>query len=233
MITSMSRRRVYLPTEMKVRLNVEAGSHTLDHCSCWIAPTSRSYSLLSVHVPMLFNHHGRKHTPTLPGIIYCGNVLSTRRTIYETSTHNDHSSFTLDHVTVFTILQNIRAQHNLLRHIISMDPSNLSTIHTCLTNIAEQRNTGGQSCITARFDQPRYTMARQLAMAAGPHSAGRFHCLLSYTGSIGTILLGMVWEIYVAQCFAQNCMINVRAHARCITLLFIYTPTSTVAQCRW
>ena len=56
---------------------------------------------------------------------------------------------------MFTVLQNTRAQHNLPRHIINMDPSNLSTIHTCLTNIAELLR------VAEREEEPLATTAKR------------------------------------------------------------------------
>ena len=81
---------------------------------------------------------------------------------------------------------------------VNMDPSNLSTIYTCLQYVAEQRSKCGQSRITVTFDQPLYAKAREMVLAAGPHSPlsgvvirlGRFHLLLSFMGSIGVIMAG-------------------------------------------
>ena len=53
---------------------------------------------------------------------------------------------------------------------VNMDPSNLSTIYTCLQYVAEQRSKCGQSRIIVTFNQPLYAKAREMVLAAGPHS---------------------------------------------------------------
>ena len=72
--------------------------------------------------------------------------------------------------------------------------------------MAEQHSKSRQSGITVTFDQPLYTKAREMVLAAGPHSLlsgavirlGGFHLLLSFMGSIGAILTGSgleaMWE---------------------------------------
>ena len=71
---------------------------------------------------------------------------------------------------------------------VNMDPTNLSTIYTCLQYVAEQRSKCGESRITVTFDQPLFARARQMVLAVGPHSPlsggvirlGGFHLLLSF-----------------------------------------------------
>ena len=115
---------------------------------------------------------------------------------------------------------------------VNMDPSNLSTIYTCLHCVAEQRSKRRQSRITVTFDQPLYAKAREMVRAAGPHSPlsgvvirlGGFHYLLSCMGSIGAIMAGSGLESMCETVYAKNSvvhMMNGRAYARGIRAHFI------------
>ena len=90
---------------------------------------------------------------------------------------------------------------------VNMNPSNLSTIYTCLQYVAEQRSKCRQCRTTVTFDQPLNAKARKIVLAPGPHDPlsgyvirlGGFHHLLSFMGSIGAIMtgsgLGAMWEM--------------------------------------
>ena len=91
----------------------------------------------------------------------------------------------------------------------------------------------GQSRMTVTFDQPLYAKAREMVLAAGPHSPlsgiviqpGGFHLLLSFMGSIGVIMAGSGLEEMWETVYAKNSvvhMMNRCVYARGIRAHFIW-----------
>ena len=80
---------------------------------------------------------------------------------------------------------------------VNMDPSKISTMYTCILLAAEQLKKCGWYCITIKFDLP-LEKTREVVLVEGQLTLlpgvnirlGGFHYLLSYMGSIGTIMTG-------------------------------------------
>ena len=85
---------------------------------------------------------------------------------------------------------------------VNLDPSNPSTIYTCLLHATEEGEKIGQSKTVVTFDQPLYAKACEMVLAAEPNSPlshliirlGGFYLLKSYLGAIGNMMAGSVLE---------------------------------------
>ena len=108
---------------------------------------------------------------------------------------------------------------------VNLDLSNPSTIYTCLLYAAEQCK--NQSHVMVTFDQPLFTKATEMALAAAAENPlsrvvvqlGGFHLLLSFMGAVGYIMAGSgledLWEtIYAKNSVPQ--MMSGKAYARAV-----------------
>ena len=115
---------------------------------------------------------------------------------------------------------------------VNLAPTNPSTIYTCLLNAAEEGEKHGQSMVMVTFDQPLYSKACEMVLAAGPSSPlsrvivrlGGFHLLMSFLGAIGTIMAGSGLEELWDTVYAKNSvahMMTGHAYARSLRAHFL------------
>lgn len=115
---------------------------------------------------------------------------------------------------------------------VNLAPTNPSTIYTCLLNAAEEAEKFGQSKIMVTFDQPLYSKACEMVLAASPSSPlshiivrlGGFHLLMSFLGAIGTIMAGSGIEDLWETVYAKNSVVHMmtgRAYARSVRAHFL------------
>ena len=109
---------------------------------------------------------------------------------------------------------------------VNLNPSNPSTIYTCLLHAAEGEKIG-QSTTMVTFDQPLYAKACEMVLAAHQSSPisclticlGGFHLLMSFLGAIGSIMAGSGLEELWETVYAKNSvphMLSGHAYSRSI-----------------
>jgi len=123
-----------------------------------------------------------------------------------------------------TILAPQKGSHSSIKFlpIIDLSPSNESCIYSTLLFIIEQANkmNVGTPCVT--FDQPLWLKATDIIHTEGLSiicRLGGFHTLMSFLGSIGTLMAGTGLKDVFSEIYAENSvthMLSGKAIARAI-----------------
>ena len=95
--------------------------------------------------------------------------------------------------------------------VIDLNPSDEHCIFSTLSYVKEQAASLGimDPCIT--FDQPLWLKAVEINAAAEMNIVcrlGGLHTLMSYLGSIGTLMAGSGWSEALKMCFGPNVVIH-------------------------
>ena len=134
--------------------------------------------------------------------------------------------------TVYNNISSYNTSEILPLPFVNLDPSNPSTIYTCLLHAAEEGEKVGQSKTVVTFDQPLYAKACEMVLAAEPNSPlshliirlGGFHLLKSFLGAIGNIMAGSGFEQLWETIYEKNTiphMMSGHAYARCLRAHFL------------
>ncbi|KAK3931373.1 Glycerophosphodiester phosphodiesterase [Frankliniella fusca] len=115
---------------------------------------------------------------------------------------------------------------------VNLNPSDPSTIFTCLSFAADQAEKHGQKFIPVTFDQPLSWKAAEMVLASPQNSPlrkvvvrlGGFHLLMSFMGSIGHLMSGSGLEDLWATVYAKNSvqhMCSGKAYSRAVRAHFL------------
>ncbi|KAE8743262.1 hypothetical protein FOCC_FOCC011142 [Frankliniella occidentalis] len=115
---------------------------------------------------------------------------------------------------------------------VNLNPSDPSTISTCLHFAAEQARIHHQKFCPVTFDQPLFWKAAEMVSASPQNSPlrkvivrlGGFHLLMSFMGSVGNVMSGSGVEDLWATVYAKNTVQHIssgKAYSRAVRAHFL------------